>query len=412
MKFASIFDAALQKEEYPREWLDSAISYRQLKKCIKRVQQELQGLGLDPETLRRLWEHVEGTGGSFSEEPSTTSKHADLSGFRPKLTVAVDPHTGSPIDAWLSPQTRQYLQDLAKVQQLERRRTIAPGNDVLDGVESAKDFGSITSEGISEELETVEVPLTSDSEFFQLLGREMDNLDHLQETEHNDLCKQIVGLGRRLNDISDMSSKKSRKETYAWREIFRLYIESQIFFSSNEQDAGARTSQQASTRFQEFAKALTEEQQQKSVKMPKNAKEALDGFMNINLNLLRFMKFQEINRTALAKIMKKFDKRTALRAQSALPMALARSPFVIQDLAKATCFTISKELLTVVPQLNDYLCPICFSISFKPIRLRCKHVFCIRCMIVMQRSRQDHCPLCRGEVVMESSKCKHCAFLF
>ena len=54
MKFAHRFEASLKKEKYPQEWLDSAISYRQLKKCIRKVQQELQALGLDPQVL----EHV------------------------------------------------------------------------------------------------------------------------------------------------------------------------------------------------------------------------------------------------------------------------------------------------------------------------------------------------------------------
>jgi len=58
--------------------------------------------------------------------------------------------------------------------------------------------------------------------------------------------------------------------------------------------------------------------------------------------------------------------------------------------------------MSVVPQLNDYLCPVCFSISFKPIRLRCQHVFCIRCLVVMQRAKEDHCPLCRGAVIMQA----------
>lgn len=75
-------------------------------------------------------------------------------------------------------------------------------------------------------------------------------------------------------------------------------------------------------------------------------------------------------------------------------------------LAKAVCFKVSEELLPIVPQLNDYLCPVCFNIAVKPIRLRCGHVFCIRCMITMQRAEADHCPLCRDAVVMEADSSK------
>lgn len=404
MKFAGTFETALQKGEYPQEWLASAISYRQLKKCIKRAQGELRSLGLDPETLRRLWEHVgEGTRDCMSGDDDTVS--TNLSGFRPRLTIAVDPRSGSPVDAWLSPQTRRYLQNLARDQQKEATRSAVILDGAEAGVERPKTSSYEVVGGCADEVETVEIPLTSNANFFQLLGRELDSLDRLQESEHNDLRHQIVKLGQRLNGLADSSTRKSKKEIHAWREVFRLYTESQIFFSSNEHDAGSMNSQQASARLSTFAKALKNESQ-KSLKLGKSGREALDGFMSINMNLLRFMKFQEINRTALSKITKKFDKRTALRVRTLLPNALARSPFMVQDLAKAACFTISKEVLAVLPQLDDYLCPICFSISFKPIRLRCKHVFCIRCLVVMQRARQDHCPLCREEVVMEASKCK------
>lgn len=55
MKFAHAFDAALQQDEYPISWVNAAISYRKLKKCIKDVQRELTHLGLDSETLKELW---------------------------------------------------------------------------------------------------------------------------------------------------------------------------------------------------------------------------------------------------------------------------------------------------------------------------------------------------------------------
>jgi E3 ubiquitin-protein ligase BAH len=58
MKFAHEFVASLKKEEYPQGWLDSAISYRKLKKCIKKVEGELRGLGLDPQILEHLWQNI------------------------------------------------------------------------------------------------------------------------------------------------------------------------------------------------------------------------------------------------------------------------------------------------------------------------------------------------------------------
>lgn len=40
--------------DFPPHWVEHAIPYGQLKKCLKKVQRELQDLGLDPETLRAL----------------------------------------------------------------------------------------------------------------------------------------------------------------------------------------------------------------------------------------------------------------------------------------------------------------------------------------------------------------------
>ena len=249
---------------------------------------------------------------------------------------------------------------------------------------------------------TVEIPLTSDSEFFQILQRELRDLKHLQEAQQKLLNDQIIRLGQILNSIVQSSSRKSKAKAQAWREAFRLYVESQIFFSSKEEDAGPRDSHQAQKQLDTFSKLLVQAQM-KALPLERNEEGTFGRFMQINLSLLQVMKYQEINSTALNKIMKKFDKRTALHVQDEVSMILTKTPFITQSLAKATCFAISEQLLRIIPQLDDYLCPVCFSISFKPVRLRCRHVFCIRCLVVMQRAEQNHCPLCRGEVVLEAT---------
>jgi E3 ubiquitin-protein ligase BAH len=54
MKFAHTFNETLSSENFPPEWQAAAIQYRQLKKCIKRVKQELDALGLNVNTLKEL----------------------------------------------------------------------------------------------------------------------------------------------------------------------------------------------------------------------------------------------------------------------------------------------------------------------------------------------------------------------
>ena len=46
---------------FPSQWVDIAIPYGQLKKCLKKVQKELSDLGLGPDTLSVLLEHNPGS---------------------------------------------------------------------------------------------------------------------------------------------------------------------------------------------------------------------------------------------------------------------------------------------------------------------------------------------------------------
>lgn len=413
MKFGQDYEAALARGEYPEDWVNSAISYKKLKKCIKRVQQELLSLGLDKETLDALWDHV--ASGATETEGHIADRLMQYSidgnekiSFAPRLTIVVDPHDGSPMDAWLSPDTRRILRRLGRASsatiesvhwQDECPIRQPKYSDYFPSNQAEHD--EFDSNDHNRQLQTVEVPLTADSEFFQILRQKLTSLDELQEVERARLQEQITQLGKDLRALKASKSKQSKKEIEAWRKIFELYSEAEVFLSSHEADAGPRDATHAQKQYQSFSQSLST-QQQEVVKLGTEANVALARFLNINVNLLRLIKFQEINKTALTKIMKKFDKRTALRAQSAVSKSLTKSPFMVQDLAQATCFTISEEILTIIPQLNDYLCPICFSISFKPVRLRCDHIFCIRCMIVMQRAGKDHCPLCREEVVLEA----------
>jgi E3 ubiquitin-protein ligase BAH len=90
------------------------------------------------------------------------------------------------------------------------------------------------------------------------------------------------------------------------------------------------------------------------------------------------------------------------RARSSFPEFMVSDPFFSESLAKSVNYIITENLLTVLPQLDDYTCPVCASITFKPIRLSCGHVFCIRCLIKLQRQQKSHCPICRRDVVMQA----------
>jgi E3 ubiquitin-protein ligase BAH len=416
MKFGQDYQAALQREEFPRDWVESAISYKKLKKCIKRVQQELNGLGLDQDTLNALWQHVStGTEALSDDNVASRMLHYTFDGndkvrFIPKLTIALDPRDGSPMDAWLSPSTRRHLRRLSRNSKplVHVERELSPpvhkegeaDNSETDATE-ATDTTEASEEQQQSEVETVEIPLTSDSEFFQILRRELRSLDGLQHKEQQTISDDISRLAHQLQDLKASKKKRSKQDIEQWRRLFELYAESEVFRSSHEADAGARDVEHAQKQLQLFTKSV-QEQRMKGALVSKESNEAMDRFLKINIDLLRLMRFQEMNRIALSKILKKFDKRTALHARAAIPESLRSGAAVSQDLARGTCYTIANELMSVIPQVNDYLCPVCFSITYKPVRLACNHVFCIRCLIIMQREEQSHCPMCRADVVLKA----------
>lgn len=76
MKFAHSFSQVLEEEDFPADWQAAAIRYRQLKKCIKKVQKELSELGLTAEILKSL---VKQSGAMMaSEEGESTPKPGPL----------------------------------------------------------------------------------------------------------------------------------------------------------------------------------------------------------------------------------------------------------------------------------------------------------------------------------------------
>ncbi|KAM5430857.1 putative RING-type E3 ubiquitin transferase [Microsporum canis] len=389
MKFGHSYVSTLENEGFPSQWVRSAISYRQLKKCIKRVQSELLSLGLSPDVLNRFWLEEDGgladgdgegalarVGFAYSLRECKSS-----SSLRPVLTFAMGPDDKPPSE-------------------LLTYRAIMHTDTSSEHPCTSSCASSCTTKTDAEaSYQSIQIPLSSDSEFFRLLRAGLSNLEDLQAHEKKDLDSQVSLLRENIVQVTSPTSKKADQATiYAWREVFRIYMEMQVFFSTGEADSGERSSEAARQRLEAFQTQLVKQHHAK--KLGRSGRRALEMFMHINLAVLQNLKFQEINGMALNKILKKFDKQTALHARSAFTMT---EPFSAQSLSKSVCQAISEQILVVVPQLDDYLCPVCFTISFKPVRLKCSHVFCIRCLVIMQRAQQNHCPMCRAEVVMEAT---------
>jgi hypothetical protein len=185
---------------------------------------------------------------------------------------------------------------------------------------------------------------------------------------------------------------------------------------------------------------------------------ALEDFLKLNLALLDVKKFQRVNVEAARKILKKHDKRTALTASSdyrqfiaeqerARMTAAAAAGIGISGLVKlpsdalgdASASTalvtahgsthpslaallptsttgllseslphillslLTTTLLPILPSIDDYSCAICTGVAWSPIQLDCSHLFCIRCLVKLQKRGKVDCPLCRAKGVVGSA---------
>lgn len=92
------------------------------------------------------------------------------------------------------------------------------------------------------------------------------------------------------------------------------------------------------------------------------------------------------------------------------PKAIQARGIMTESMAKNVCAEMSQQLVSTVPRIDDYTCPVCLSLAWLPVRLKCRHVFCVRCVIKLQRERKRHCPLCREDVVMQADlgRCLGC----
>ncbi|WQF85132.1 Putative Zinc finger, RING-type, SPX domain, Zinc finger, RING/FYVE/PHD-type [Colletotrichum destructivum] len=416
MKFAHDFKETLRREDFPSHWIDLAIPYGQLKKVLKRVARELNDLGLDPETLRQLLDPAD-------DSPLAAKYRLNAAGnsklLRPKLTVLVHMRDGNAVDASLAPASRNLIERIAALQSHDPDEGFLaplkePGSTSVlissaESLANAEIELSDTQSGDEdhghaapvEHFERIEVPLVFDSEFFGILQSDVNNLDALQAKEEKAMVTEIVALRQEVSHLTK-PSRLSKSDLARWRAIFELYLDAQVFFSTNEQDHGSRSSQTAAKQLQWFQEEITKRNLVKSFKIAES-REALVRFLRLNAVLLKNLQFQEINQVAIYKILKKFDKRTCLGVSKSFPVQVHSDKLLAGSVAKDICAQMSTDLVSVVPQISDYLCPICFAIAYRPVRLACRHVFCIRCIVKIQRRNEKHCPLCRADTVMKAS---------
>ncbi|KAG0239675.1 hypothetical protein BGW41_007558 [Actinomortierella wolfii] len=236
------------------------------------------------------------------------------------------------------------------------------------------------------------IELTADTAFFDQLGEEVSQLSKLQEANK----KEFEGKVENLSKVLTVVSSPSNKDMYTWREILKIYLDAQVFVGESEQDRATRSSEKAQKQLKWFLAEVERTKLTSKFKMSKS-KAAFSTFFELNSDLITMKQFKELNQMAMTKILKKHDKRTSLTASAGFPKHLQNEPFYNDSLSKALTYTIGCQLVSIIPQPDDYLCPICMAVAWKPIRLNCNHVFCVRCLIKAQRKRMTNCPICRHD---------------
>lgn len=273
------------------------------------------------------------------------------------------------------------------------------------------------------------IPLEADVRFFEVLTAALQSLTEFHKEQQElfsasvqQLCALIsasiqpsggaIDLPTPPNSMADPvpyvynSTHPSQKDLYAWRAIFSLWVEAEIFESNAERDRGERTVDEAQRRLTAFANAVVKRGLgDRRTLRGKKTRKAWDEFLRLNVLLLDLKRFQTANIEAARKILKKHDKRTALSAGSLVPLARGSGwTFYSTSLPHVLLASLTETLLPILPSLDDYACLICMSIAFKPIRLSCGHLFCVRCLVKMQQRGSNNCPLCRKETVLIADK--------
>ncbi|KAI7363279.1 hypothetical protein KC354_g6608 [Hortaea werneckii] len=443
MKFGHEYEKLLASEDFPKEWLGSAIDYKYLKKCIKKIQIELRELGLDTETIQGLSNPL-GTGTTDDTRVPAGGRHEFFSAaephlntiseeFTPQLRVKVDSKTGTPLDATLTPETRENLRKLARTELLAAERQTHLGHHATHeshthGMELAKTNPPLPDADV--DARWVQIPLASAKSFFDLLGPKLEELEHLREAETLKLEDEILDLGAMVEDVVEpvregfeAKRRVSYRDLYFWREMFRLYLENPVFYSNHEQSPGAITFNDAKARLQAYDTQLRQTGLLAKMKTPA-AKRAARQFLDLNVDILKIIGFQEMNARAMMKILKKFDKRTHLEREhfvndlrtkhpSLMPPSSATSPQHTTPAATTpACYTvgfahsiardlyseITSKILGIVPQIDDWTCPVCLEMAWRPVSLGCcRALYCIRCIIRMQDDKTQRCPACNAE---------------
>lgn len=258
-----------------------------------------------------------------------------------------------------------------------------------------------------ERQDEVVYPLSSDAAFLELLSGALAALASLYSSVLRHCEVEVEALSGTISSTARPRSEGGKSDLDTWRSIFQLWVESEIFESLSERHHGEVEVAEAEKRLKRFADEVIERGlDSKRAMRIVDSKDALHRFYALNVLILDLKKFQLANAEATRKILKKHEKRTSLPSSVVIP-SLTLTVRGKESLPRMMVCMITETLLPVIPSIDDYSCMICTSIAFKPIRLDCGHLFCVRCLVKMQKKgtpEYGNCPLCRAPTVFKADK--------
>lgn len=196
-----------------------------------------------------------------------------------------------------------------------------PHSDIIE-------LPEVTEENPASKQREIIISVPSDVAFFELLCQALNSLSDLHEKQQklfNEAVKRLCQLisasirpstsGNPIKNIRPFSKRLdksqfsgpvpteySKSDLYAWREIFTLWIEAQIFESSSERNRGERSVEEAEARLKAFAAEVVKRGLgDRRTLRRKESREAWEEFLRLNMLLLDLKRFQLANVNAARK---------------------------------------------------------------------------------------------------------------
>lgn len=408
MKFAKVFEQTLIEEDIPDDWVEAAIQYKSLKKCINKVVRELSILGLEQNTLKLILQNdlsiievpeqdTNASNPAIAQYTLTKKNNNIVSTLKISLDYSNENYTDDHIRELAQGLKTRLERMLDSDEELTSSKVVELTNaDKL--VISPKSSHEVkdTEETSSKKI-NLEIVLNLDSKFFGMLNDELEALDIFKKREEDRLMSEVELVRDLLVTLAN-PDKYKKGDLYKWRQLFRMYLDLEVFFRYNEtlSSASERNAEKVKNNLDTFVSQVHKSGVLTTFRHKKSTL-AFNQFLNINTHLLKVLQFQSINSTAMRKILKKFDKQTSLGIRNEFPKLISNDHVFITgaSIAQSICYLIQSSILQLVPQLEDFTCPICLSIAYKPIKLSCGHLFCVRCLVKMKQQSKADCPICR-----------------